>query len=212
MLLPYRAPRRRQGGWHAVLLQARDGGVGADRRLCRLRSCPAGIGRQAVEPPPTPTHGADIYGTRARYASRIYRCQAGATTPTPAAGAATTTSMRRMTCCGGARAAAFHSEAPLDQRFMLNSDRCMRRGWAISSSFKTLGFVAAYSRHRRSLPDPRLPRPHLKLACNSLVVGIWEAAARRWIASSEASRSVWEIPPTRIAWQFGRRRADPEST
>ena len=37
---------------HAVLLQARDGDVGADRRLCRLRPCLAGIRRQTGESAP----------------------------------------------------------------------------------------------------------------------------------------------------------------
>ena len=57
-----------------------------------------------------------------------FAAMAGAITPMPAAGAATTTSILRITCCDGARAAAFHSEAPLDCN---TSDRCMRRGWAI---------------------------------------------------------------------------------
>ena len=63
--------------WHAVLLQVRDVGVGADRRLYRLALAPPALAAKLPSRRHYAHHGADIYGTRARYASPIYRCRSG---------------------------------------------------------------------------------------------------------------------------------------
>ena len=89
--------------------------------------------------------------------------------------------LRLLRLCAGLRAAAalgLQSFAPrlLSTAFMLASDRYLWRGCAISSSFKTLGFVLGLLAASAFFAGPRPPRPRLSAARHSPLLGIGEAA------------------------------------
>ena len=75
MLLPYRAPGGAKEAWHAVLLQARDDDVGADRVSIACAPASPALAARPLSQRHYTRH--DIYGTPARYASRLYRCKGG---------------------------------------------------------------------------------------------------------------------------------------